>query len=73
VQVSNPTIVCAITATLSPAKAYIALSGNFAAISVNAALISGSDRGTNTFTLTVNSANFSATVAQKTYNFDVII
>jgi hypothetical protein len=34
VQISHPTIVCPITAILTPAAAYISLSANFSTISV---------------------------------------
>ena len=73
VQMLYPTIVCPITATLSPAKTFIALSGDFATISVDASQIVVSDYGINTFTLTVNSANFPGYVLEQTYNFNVII
>ena len=64
VQLSYPSIVCPITATLIPTKAYITLSGDFTTISVNASQIVVSDFGANTFTLTVDSANFAANVPQ---------
>ena len=74
VEIANPLIVCPITATLTPAAAFISLSADFKTISVNEALaITPADLGSNTFTLTVNSANFAGTVAPKTYIFDVII
>jgi hypothetical protein len=56
--------VCPITATLTPTKAYITLSGDFTTISVNASQTVVSDFGANTFTLTVDSANFAANVPQ---------
>ena len=74
VQVANPAIVCPISATLTPAAAYISLSGGFATISVNKSLIvSPTNLGTNTFVLTVNSATFPGTVAQQTYSLNVIV
>ena len=73
-EIANPSVVCPITAFLTPAAAYISLSADFKTISVNEALaITPADLGSNTFTLTVNSANFAGTVAPKTYIFDVII
>ena len=74
VQVAHPTKICAITATLSPSKVYISLATNFASISVDASkIILPTDIGTLAFSLTVNSANFAATVLEKTYNFNVVI
>ena len=74
VEISNPLIICAITATLTPAAAYISLSADFKTISVNEALaISPTNLGTNYFTLTVNSANFASNVTTQTYSFNVII
>ena len=64
VQVAHSSIVCPITATLSPSASYISLSANYDTISVNAALmVSPTDNGTHLFTLTVNSSNFSGSVA----------
>ena len=74
VQIAHSAIVCPITATLTPSAAYISLSADYTTISVVASLIvKPTDYGTHTFTLTVNSSNFSGTVAQKTYNFNVIV
>ena len=74
IEIANPSIVCPITATLTPAAAFISLSADLKTISVNEALaITPTDLGTKTFTLTVNSANFVGIVAQQNYNFDVII
>ena len=74
VEISNPFIVCAITATLTPAAAYINLSADFKTILVNEALaISPTNLGTHSFTLTVNSANFASNVTFQTYSFNVII
>ena len=65
VQVAHPTIVCPITATLTPSAAYISLAANNASISVNASLIvMPTDYGTHPFTLTEKSSNFPGTVAQ---------
>ena len=73
VELANSAIVCPFTVTtMTPSAAYISLSAN--TISVDAALISlPGDSGTQSFTITVVSANFPATVAQKTYNFNVVI
>ena len=62
VQVANPSIICPITASnLIPAAAYISLTG--ATISVDASqIVSPADYGTNGFTITVDSANFSGSV-----------
>jgi hypothetical protein len=58
---------------LTPVATYISLSADFKTISVNEALaITPTDLGTKAFTLTVNSANFSGTVSQQTYSFNVI-
>ena len=74
VEVAQPSIVCPITATLTPAAAYISLSGDYQTISVNASLIiTPTHYGTHPFTLTVQSANYSGTVAAKAYNFNVEI
>ena len=63
VEVANSTIVCPITATLTPTAAYISLSGN--TISVNAgSIVKPTDYGTYTFTVTVVSSNFPGSVAQ---------
>ena len=63
VQNSYPAIVCGISGALTPAAAYISLSGDSSTISVNAANISlPTDIGTHTFTLTVNSLLYSSTV-----------
>ena len=72
VELAYSTIKCPITTTITPAAAYISLSEN--TISVNASLISiPGNYGTQIFNLTVNSDNFSATVATKIYSFNVII
>ena len=62
VELAHSAIVCPIIATMTPSAAYISLSAN--TISVNAASISlPGDFGTQLFTMTVNSSNFSGTVA----------
>jgi phage baseplate assembly protein gpV len=72
VELAYSTIKCPITTTIAPAAAYISLSEN--KISVNASMISiPGNYGTQIFTLTVNSDNFSATVATKNYSFNVVI
>ena len=74
VQVTNPTIVCPITVTLTPAAAYISLSGDYTTINLNESLLtSPTDLGTNPFVLNVNSATFPGTVTQQTFNFNVIV
>ena len=71
IELANSAIVCPFTVTtIAPSAAYISLSAN--TISVNAALISiPGDYGTHTFTTTVVSANFPATVSQKNYTFNL--
>jgi hypothetical protein len=72
VQVTYPTIVCPIIATLTPSAAYISLSSNI--ISIDAALIQiPTDYGANPFTITVASSNFPGTLLSETYSFNVII
>jgi hypothetical protein len=74
VEVTYPTIVCPIAASLTPAVAYISLSADYKTILVNKALLTiQTDLGTKVFTLTVNSANFSGNVSEQTFNFNVII
>ena len=64
---------CPITASLSSFPAYISIGGLSATIDVNQSLlVDPIDLGPHSFVLTVNSSNFSATVAQKTFSFDVI-
>ena len=63
VERATPTVICPITATLTPSAAYISLSANFATISVNKSLIVlPTNIGTFTYTLTVNSLNWSGSV-----------
>ena len=74
VEIAHPAIVCPITATLAPSTSYISLSADFKTISVDASkIVQPADNGTHSFTLTVNSANFSGAVSQQTYNFNVVI
>ena len=74
VENNNPNIVCSIIVTLSPAAAFISLSGDYKIIALNAALIAlPSDIGTHTFVLTVFSADFPGAVTQQTYTFNVLI
>ena len=72
-ELANSSIVCPFTVTtMTPPAAYTSLSAN--TISVDAALISlPGDLGTHTFTITVVSANFPATVLQETYTFNVVV
>ena len=62
VEFAHSAIVCPFTVTtLTPSAAYMSLSAN--TISVNAALISlPGDFGIHSFSVTVNSSNFSGTV-----------
>ena len=73
VQLTNSAIVCPFIVTnMTPSAAYMSLSAN--TISVNTALISlPGNLGTQTFTITVVSANFPATVSQKTYTLNVVL
>ncbi len=65
---------CPIIATLTPLVAYISLSADYSTISVDTSVVmQPTDYGTHLFTLTVNSANFSSSVLQQNYNFNVII
>jgi hypothetical protein len=67
-------IICPITATLTPSKAFIQLSSNYDLISIlSTQIISPSDYGSYDLTLTVNSPDFSGSVTQKTYSFSVLI
>ena len=71
---THPTILCPITATLTPSAFYIILSADFTTISLDAVnLVAPTDVGSHTFTLTVNSANYAASVAQVTFNFNVVV
>ena len=73
-EVLHPTIVCPITAGLSPSPGYITIGGSSSTIDVNRSLlVYPTDLGPHSFVLTVNSLNFSATVAQITYSFNVIV
>lgn len=73
VQVLYSTILCPFTVTsLTPPAAYISLSAN--KVSINAALISfPGNFGVYPFTITVISSNFFGAVAQKSYNFNLVI
>jgi hypothetical protein len=74
VQIASTTIICPITATLTPSKAYISLSADFKTLSVQASyILKPTDYGTQSFTLNVNSANYPSILIQKTYKFNVII
>jgi hypothetical protein len=73
VQVINPTLVCQIIATLTPSALYISLSADYSTISINPSILLNGDIGTHPFTLTVISANFSGSVNQQNYNFNVIV
>jgi hypothetical protein len=74
IEKEHSSIVCPITATLSPSKVFISFSTNYDKISIlEAQITKPEDIGVHEFTLTVNSPNFSASVAQKTYNFSVTL
>lgn len=74
VQEAHPAIMCPITATLTPSAAWITLSADFKTITViPTMLVVHSDAGTHLFTLTVNSANFSGSVPQEVYHFNIIV
>ena len=65
VQNLHPTIVCPITAILTPSAAFISLSGDYKTISVIAgSIVLPTDIGTNQFVLTVNSLNYLGSVSQ---------
>lgn len=67
-------VACPITATLAPSKLFMTLASNFSKVTVNASqILLPTDVGIHTFTLTVNELNWSASVTQKTYSFDVRI
>jgi hypothetical protein len=71
---THSAIVCPITATLSPSKAFISLSTNYDLISILEAKITKPLHiGVHDFTLTVKSPNFSASGTEKTYNFSVTL
>ena len=73
VQLTNSAIVCPFIVTnMTPSAGFITLTAN--TISVNFTPISlPEDLGTYAFTITVVSANFSGTVASKTYDFNVVV
>jgi len=71
VEQANPSIVCPITAVLTPAKSYISVSSDYSSIILDGSKASDADVGLHTFTLTVNSKLFSALVTQVTFTFVV--
>ena len=71
VEQANPSIVCPITAVLTPAKPYLSVSTDYSSIILDGSKASDADVGVHTFTLTVNSKLFSALVTQESYNFVV--
>ena len=59
IEVAHPTIVCPITAVLTPTAVFISLSADYKTISVDATQIAKpADYGTYSYVLTVNSSNF---------------
>ena len=67
VTTAHPTFVCAWTATLTPAKAWISLSSDLLTITVEpTSMVVPTDYGTWPFVLTVNSLLYSTTVTQIT-------
>ena len=74
VQLAHPTIVCPITVTLTPQAAYISISADFSTISVDASqIVQPADYGAHSIKLTVNSANFPGSVAQKIFSFTLTV
>lgn len=71
VEQANPSIVCPISAVLTPAKPYISVSSDYSSIILDGSKASDADVGLHTFTLTVNSKLFSALVTQVTFTFVV--
>jgi hypothetical protein len=71
VEVAHPTIVCPITAVLTPSLSYITISGDYTSISLNGALTTQADVGLHPMTLTVKSANFPGSVVQVAYAFNL--
>jgi hypothetical protein len=69
VETSYPSIVCPITAVLTPTLSYIKISADYALISFNGALTTQTDVGSHEMTLTVNSANFPGSVPEVAYKF----
>lgn len=58
VERSYASIICPITAVLTPSKPYISLSSDFTTINVDASQASDLDVGLHTMTLTVNNSVF---------------
>ncbi len=54
---------------LTEAKPYLTLSSDFTSIILDGSKASGANLGVQTFTLTVNSKLFAASVTQATYSF----
>jgi hypothetical protein len=76
-QRADSSIVCPITANLAPAdtsNTFASLSSNFDLITVSTEHITTPlHYGSHSFTLTVNSLDYSSDVAPQTYTFNVII
>jgi len=62
-------IICPITATLTPSFAYITLAADFKTILVDGSKATDPDNGLHTMTLTVDNQVFPALVAQAKYTF----
>ena len=59
---------------MTPAAAYISLSGDYLTITVDKAnVLLPTDLGTNPFNIAINSVEFSSTVATKNLPFNVVI
>ena len=69
VEQANPSIVCPITAVLTEAKPYLTLSSDYSSINLDGSKASDANVGVQTFTLTVKSKLFAASVTQATYTF----
>ena len=69
---SYPSIVCALTAVLTPFKTYINYSSGTISLNANN-LVAPTDVGTTIFTITVTSSTYPSTVTQSTKTFNVIV
>lgn len=74
VEVAYAAIVCPITASLTGGSIYVNLSGDYAVITVDKSkIVLPTDLGVHPYTLIVNERDWSSTVNQQTYSFNVII
>ena len=71
VEIAHPTVICPITAVLTPARPYLSISADSATITLDGSKASDLDVGIQTITLTVNSKSFSTLVTQATYTFQL--